>query len=338
MKMKFALLALAGTASASLASVVIPGTLIGTASFTGVSSRDAQGTATNDMGMAVIGSGGTVASVRAFGTLNRVASGTFASEARVRFSAGAGNSFTAFNYQHSTVGGYPTSGVVNFDTTTNVTPFTLNAGGTVNFEWFESFQDGTAGLPESTFNPVTYEFRTAATIQNGNFNLGTINPDGVQVCSAPSANVAGGLDFYTFTLAGPGALTLSDYVNIQVMNTAGGVAYDTEIAIYDGMGNKLNEDDDDGVSFYSQLSYGTADPLAAAASGVAGQDGATLAAGTYTIVVGGFNTTFPSTLSGTFTPGTAAGNHQLCIQYVPTPGTVALAGLAGLFAARRRRA
>ena len=166
---KFALLALAGLATSSFASVVVPGSLIGTTTFNGVSSRDAQGAATNELGSVVFGSGGSVASVRAFGNMSVASAGTFASEARVRFSAGAGNTFAAFNFQHSAVGSY--SGTLAFDTTTNVAPFTLNAGGTVGFEWFETFQDS-AGVPESTFNPVTYEFRTAASIQNGNFALG----------------------------------------------------------------------------------------------------------------------------------------------------------------------
>ena len=333
----FALLVLAGTAGTSLASIVTNTfTSFGTASYTNKNSIDAQGDVDNNRDTFVATSGGTVNAIRVNGNLTSIASGTFASEARVRFTAGAGNAFTGFNLQASTVGTYST--LVVGPTQFAVTPFTL-AAGTVNLEWFESAQDGAANIAESRWNTVSYEFGNgSSTITNGSFALGTINPDGIQVCGGASGNVSGGLDFYTVNFAGPGALSLTDYVNIQTLNTTGGVAYDTEMAIYDSLGNKVSENDDSGVNAYSQLSYGVADPLAVAASGVAGFDGATFAAGAYTIVVGGFNTTFPATLAGTFTAGTAVGNHQVCIQYVPTPGTAVLAGLAGLFAARRRRA
>lgn len=332
---KFALLALTGLAASSFASVVVPGSLIGTASFNGVSSRDAQGSATNETGIAVIGSGGNVASVRAFGTLNRVAAGTFASEARVRFSAGTGNAFTAFAYQHSATGAYPSNGVVNFDTTTNVTPFTLNAGGEINFEWFESFQDGTAGQPESTFSPVTYEFRTAATVQNGNFALGSLNDSGAANVT-PSGHVSGGLDFFTFSIAD--AVAANGYLNIQTLAGVTGASFDTEVALYDSLGNLIATDDDGNTGLLSQLSFGALDPNANGGTDevVAGFHGLSLPAGSYTIVTGGFNTLFGNTI-GSITPGTASGSYQLSVSYVPAPSALGLLGLGGLVAGRRRR-
>ena len=103
----------------------------------------------------------------------------------------------------------------------------------------------------------------------------------------------------------------------------------------------LFADDDDGAigaGFYSMLSFGDADPLGDAAdpSNTAPGANGSLAAGTYTIVVGGFNTVFGATI-GSITAGAASGAYSLDVTYVPAPGAVALMGLAGLVAGRRRR-
>jgi hypothetical protein len=105
--------------------------------------------------------------------------------------------------------------------------------------------------------------------------------------------------------------------------------------------NKIAEDDDGaiGTGLYSMLSFGDADPLADAvdpSNTGPGGSGASLAAGTYTIVVGGYNTAFGATI-GSITAGAAAGAYSLDVTYVPAPGAVALMGLAGLVAGRRRR-
>ena len=95
---------------------------------------------------------------------------------------------------------------------------------------------------------------------------------------------------------------------------------DTEIALYDGAGNLVSSNDDAAPgNYFSSLDF------------------ASLAAGNYTLVTGGYNTIFPSTLGGTFTPGSEAGSYELAIGYVPTPGALALLGMGGLITGRRRR-
>jgi uncharacterized protein (TIGR03382 family) len=87
------------------------------------------------------------------------------------------------------------------------------------------------------------------------------------------------------------------------------------------------------------LSFGAADPLAApgaTADTNPGESGATLPAGTYTIVVGGFNTVFGADIN-TITAGTAAGAYNLDITYVPAPASIAFLGLGALVGGRRRR-
>lgn len=316
---KIALLALVSVAGTAVASEIIPGTLLGSATFTNKNSIDAVGSATNDRDSAFISPGGTVASVRAFGSLTKVNSATFASEARVRFSAGTGNTFPNLDFQATTIGSY--TGTINVDRTVNVTPFTLTNGGQVNFEWFESFQDGPAGLPESTWDTVTYEFRSAAQLINGNFNLGAIGFN--QPGTHSGSHVSGGLDFFTFSIpavANPGqSLTIR-----MTAGLTGTSMTDTEIALYDGNGNLVALNDDfGGLGLFSGLDFSDSNPLAA---------------GNYTLVTGGYNTIFPATLGGTFTAGTNAGTYELDIRYVPTPGALALMGMGGLIAARRRRA
>lgn len=338
-KNAFALMVVAGLAGSAIASSsTTTFTSFGTASFTNKNSIDAQGDVDNNTGSFAFASGGTVNAIRVNGNLTSIASGTFASEARVRFSAGAGNSFTAFNLQAATGGTYVTQ--VVGPTQFAVTPFTL-AAGNMNFEWFESAQDGTAGLPESRWDNVSYEFGNGSTtITNGNFALGTLNDTGVTY-STSGSHVSGGLDFYTFTIPA-GVTNIGDYLSIR---SSAGTINDTEFALYDSLGNFVATDDDGALgasgTFYSQFSWGTADPFAT--PGVTpdetnpGETGATLAGGTYTLVVAGYNSVFGATI-GAITPGTAVGTYNLDITYnVPAPGALALLGLGGLVAGRRRR-
>ncbi len=335
MKKAWVLVALAGIAGSAVASSN-SSTTLASVSFSNKASRDAQGTVTNDTATWVATGGGTVNAIRVTGQLTEVATTTWASEARVRISPGAGQAFTAVNVQATTVQDYV--GTIAIGPTVLTGPaFTLNNGGTVNFEWFESFQDGTAGLPESIWDNVTYDFLSNTVIDGGG-SLGALANDGSTLALTNQQQVSGGLDFFTFTIGGVG--NLGSFLNIQSRTPAGGTGMDLEIALYDSNGNFVATDDDGQVSAFggthSMLSFGADDPLFNAET-PAGIDGLTLAAGTYTLVVGGFNTTFGATIND-ITRGTASGFYDLQITYAPTPGALAVLGLAGFAAARRRRA
>ena len=311
-----ALLAAAGVAQASISSFVVAGS----ATFTNKNSVDAQGDIDNNVDSAILtGPGGAFNAVRVTGSLTEVNTGTFASEARVRMTAGAGNAFTAFNLGAATATGNYTGTIAIGPTAVTATAGVVNAGGTVNFEWFESFQDD-ANLPEQRWDTVTYEFGQNA-IVNGNFNLGSLNGNGSTLVTAGS-HVSGGLDFFAFAIGG-GVDSLGESLNIKMLaGTSGTSMTDTEIALYDGAGN-LVATNDDSIGLFSQLNF--------ADSG--------LTPGNYTLVTGGFNTTFPTTLGGTFVAGTNVGTYSLEMTYtVPAPGALALVGLGGLVATRRRRA
>lgn len=328
-KFAFGLMAVAGLAASAMASTASTTfTSYGTASFTNKDSIAIQGTAGNAADVWTFGAGGTVNAIRVTGTLNKIISGTYASEARVRMSAGAGNAFTAFNLQATTTGSYtgPLSiGPAQF----SVTPFTL-AAGDVNFEWFESYDDG-AGA-DSNWGDVSYEFGNGSTtIVNGGTAFGTI------AHSAPTthyegSHVSGGLDFFTFDFAGVSGGY--DYLNIRLGAGLAGTM-DTEVALYDAGGNLVWTDDDGGAGLFSQLSFGSGDPLSAPDL-AAGASGLSLAAGSYTIVTGGYNTNF-TPLMANIVAGTAAGGYSMDITYAPAPGALALLGLGGLVAGRRRR-
>lgn len=318
----------AGLAAPALASTS-SATVIGTASFTNIASMNSLNDAANISAVWTGSGAGMVNAIRVTGNLTDGGLGTYASEARVRVTPGAGNSFAAFNLGATTATQTYTTlpiGPVDFNVPT---PFAL-AAGDVNFQWYESYNDG-AGA-DQTWDDVSYQF-LSNTITNGGASLGALPSDGSTYNHAGS-HVAGGLDFFTFSIGG--VSSPSDYLNIRMNFGAEGGMTDTEIALYDSLGNLVFVNDDIiSGTWSSQFSFGAADPLAGPA--VPGVDGATLPAGSYTLVTAGYDTVWGATL-GEIVPGSNAGTYDLSVTYsVPTPGAMALLGLSGLVAVRRRR-
>ncbi|MGD9790162.1 MAG: PEP-CTERM sorting domain-containing protein [Phycisphaerales bacterium] len=316
MKKVFGLVAFAALAGTAMASTVTPGTSIGSVTFTGVSGAAAIGNAGNSTGSWVATGSGTVGSIEVTGSLTEVNTGTFASEARVNIvnsanaNAGVVRAASSSGWTGTLAVGPTTVGFFSGG------PISVTAGDTLNFEWFESFDDGSDGLIDSTWDTVTYNFMTAATINNGGAALGAVTG----VTSYSGGHVAGGLDFFTFSV--PAIVNPGDSFSIAMSAGLIGTSMtDTEIALYDSLGNKVAENDD-AVGLFSGLDYDDLTPLAG---------------GSYTLVTGGFNSVFPATLAGAFTAGTNAGSYELTLTYVPAPSALALLGLGGIVAGRRRR-
>lgn len=184
------------------------------------------------------------------------------------------------------------------DNTQTFSTFSLVNGTTYSFRFWESFNDG--GI-DATWSNVQFDF------------LSFVPP------TPPTAVSIG-----TFTA---GAFDINTF----------GSNFDTEIGLYDSAGNIVSINDDAGAGLQSQITP-------------------TLAIGTYYLAVGGYNTAFNAGWDAV--AGAATGLFDLTVNgfasiedqllsagqvkwysfnVVPTPGSFALLGFAGLAAARRRR-
>lgn len=121
---------------------------------------------------------------------------------------------------------------------------------------------------------------------------------------------------------------------------------DTEIGLFDATGNFIDSDDDEGIATASTLSFGTGSGLELGdvgnlTGGIAtGNNGAMLAAGTYYVAFGGFDTTFSNGFgaSSTYFDFDDAPMTLTVYAGVPTPASASLLALGGFAATRRCRA
>lgn len=335
-----AALVIAPVAQASIISVLNSEVV----TFTNVNSNDGQGSAANETRSHTFTSGFTATHITVEGTLTEVQTGTWASEADILLSIPQipppnldviANGSTTTTY----------TGTINTGPTLTELASPTTFAGNVDMEFFESFDD--AAGTDQTWDTVTVGFQEIAVV-DGNFAMGTL-PEGPTV-EGPGAEgnpfhsmVAGGLDFFTFSLGAD--ILPQGFLNIQTFDALTGDTMDSEIALFDSAGVLVAFDDDGQVSgkggLYSLLSFG-ADPDPGDAT--AGEDGATLSAGDYTLVVGGFDTNFEdltigSSVIGDVTAGTSAGDYQVSFRFqsVPEPGSVLFLGAFGLVLLRRRK-
>ena len=233
--------------------------------------------------------------------------------------------------------------------------------GTGAFRFFETVDDGGEvqidarwNLLNLTVNPVVAPSGTNVT------NLGTIGLNGAQITG--TTNALNPVQWYRFVL--PNNATFNSGRWFDITTRANGAAFDTSVALFRGSdGALLSIDDEDGTGSFSQLSFGSPSitPFtgasagnrgsgaiytgSASAVGGHGRDSA-LDAGEYYVAVGHYTSAFNAagtavTASegfGTSAP-TAFGSFTLNLTTnIPAPGALALVGMGGLVAARRRRA
>jgi hypothetical protein len=280
--------------------------------------------------------GGFVANqVRFIGTLNKVASGDYASENDIRVTTGGAQ---WFNWQNPGVGNSSWGPTYNYDSIQSITgtgayPGGIDPAGNWTVTFYNSFQDNTgAGLVDSTSTNVTMEFRRVDPLQdsNGVFSAGTLT-SGVEFNSvgefalAQPAGANGNNDRYNFSLAFDGTLSVETFgTNVFTGNVNG----DTELGIFNATTGAIVTgafDDDSGPGLYSALSS------------------ISLTAGNYVLVIGDFDTNFSntSTLSNlTFGSATTPYDYGLKMNFtaVPEPSGIAiLAVCAGGLLLKRRK-
>lgn len=316
-------------------------------------SNGATGDAGNGVVMTSSVGGYSATIVRVNGTLDNTpplgVTGTLGSEADLRITPTGVSAFQV----NGGVGGTYVGPVAVTNTITTRSAFTPGAG-PLSIEFVESFDD--TGTPDQTWTNVTIDFGNEV-VTHGMFSAGSVPGDG-STNSFTTPVVAGGLDFYTFSLSA--GVIPGGYLNLQNRTPAGGSAMDTEMALYDSAGMMVNfgsttfgscaANNDDGQvpaagNLHAMLSFGVSDPLANDSGTTCnigdtdnGEHGAVLPAGSYTVVVGGFDTVFTQAIGG-ITAGTETGSYELRMTYyVPEPAAygVVLAGAMCLLLRRRK--
>lgn len=228
--------------------------------------------------------------------------GTFGSELSVRLTAP--DSTTAL----VTLGtGTTWTGSRNFTGTTSAFAAINDPVGLWTFDFCETYND--PGI-DATWTDIRFDFlRFVEPTAPVSTPVSPYNSKSIGTLAA------GAIHWYSFTIWDFVDITLdtNDTPNTPNPLSSG----DTEIGIYDSLGNLIANDDDSGNGFLSFLSLPG------------------LAPGTYYVAVGAFNTTFGSTGWNVTSTATATGDYSLTI--TPEPGTLALLGLGALALRRRNR-
>lgn len=200
------------------------------------------------------------------------------------------------------------------------------------FNWFD---DAPTATDDSWYEDLTIKFFdnnvTAPSAMNlGSFsNIGDFNSD-------TAAYAANGIKWYKFTTT---QATASNFGIRLHTYTDNGVAApqiaDTEFGVFSSTGSLLYSNDD--ASAVSGSNFPINQGVRSFGQFGAGGAAGSLAAGTYYVAVGAFNTVFANGFGAT-SSSTATGNIRLSVQAVPEPATFLAIGVGMLLVSRRKRA
>lgn len=289
-----------------------------TVNFTNVSSYNELGDPNNTVLTHTFTGGFNLGKVNWAGVLSEVNTATFASEARIQITPSVG---APFALQLSSVGSFGPA-PLNVSGSGFVGPQGMDPAGLWSFEFFESFDDGNDADAnwDSLDITLTDEQPPAGSSPANPIALGNLAA-GINTTS--NALLPASVLWYEITIPD---IAGTDYLNISTDANFAPSSADTELGIYDSAGNFIATDDDDGAGLLSLLAHGNG-----------GADG-DLAAGTYYIAAGGFNTTFGATGFNVTSTSSRTGKMFLTIDSnVPEPTSMALLALGAVAALRRRR-
>ncbi len=286
-------------------------------------------------------------SVTVNGVLRRGASGDFVSENRILITTASNGTSISPDIQAGTQSSYPsTPFTVSRTLGTGVAGVPINPQGqNWSFRFYNSANDSGTVIDAFwdsltiTFNAFVPPTPPACTDLG---NVSNASYPAVQTGSLASGQV----QWYCFNVAANTVLDMHTF-----LSQTGGFQTDTELGLYNANGFLVATNDDlsGGIlsgagNFNSGISTGGGSGIDLDGTGPGAVLGSAalgtrvngfLAAGTYYLALGGFNTTYNTGGFGV-TGGTAVGDFSLTL--IPTPGAAAVLGLGALAAARRRRA